>query len=328
MNEEVLFQKIARYLSGNCSDEERKFIDQWKEENESNRQMFSELSKIWEGQDSGLPDLKIDTEAALEKVHRELDRSESPKLKSYTLLRTMLRYAAIFILVVGAAFLASKLFIHSETVQFVSADKIREVELPDGSRLWINKNSSVILARSFNKHKRKIKFEGEGYFEIAHNPHIPFIIEAQGTVTEILGTKFNLNARHGAGDVVLSLVEGKVAFRAEEAKSKVIILKPGEEAEFRKKDKSIWKQEATENYLAWRTKRLVFRNTPLYRALKEIGTLYEVEMTTADSSLEKVKINAVMDSLPLTSVIQLLEESLDVKISEEEGKYRLTKPKS
>ena len=51
-------------------------------------------------------------------------------------------------------------------------------------------------------------------------------------------------------------------------------------------------------------------------------------MMIADSSLQKVKINAVMDSLPLTSVIQLLEESLDVKISEEEGKYRLTKPKS
>ena len=69
-----------------------------------------------------------------------------------------------------------------------------EVLLSDGSRVWLNAASSLHYPALFSGGGRRVELTGEGYFEVKHDPSKPFIVNANGTEVQVLGTHFNINA--------------------------------------------------------------------------------------------------------------------------------------
>ena len=83
------------------------------------------------------------------------------------------------------------------------------VDLPDGSKAWLNSGSSLSYSPVFKGKERKVKVDGEAYFKVKKD-HIPFIVENLGPEVKVYGTEFNVNSYSDEPQVTVALAEGKV----------------------------------------------------------------------------------------------------------------------
>src|SRR5690606_22695075 len=109
-----------------------------------------------------------------------------------------------------------------------------QVILHDGSKVWLNSDSSLRFPSRFSDEERTVTLEGEGYFEIAKNPlaegYRPFKVLAGDVQVEVLGTKFNLMAYDDELSVNTTLLEGEVMVHAGSESKKI---RPGQLAMFK-----------------------------------------------------------------------------------------------
>jgi transmembrane sensor len=85
-----------------------------------------------------------------------------------------------------------------------------QVELPDGSRVWLNAASALRFPTAFAGAQRRVWLTGQAYFEVAHNKRQPFRVEAGGTSVQVLGTHFDVMAYPDEPGVRTTLLEGSV----------------------------------------------------------------------------------------------------------------------
>ncbi len=115
-----------------------------------------------------------------------------------------------------------------------------EITLPDSSRVWLNAGSKIKYSTTFNQKNRLIYLEGEGYFKVAKNKKIPFVVDAFGFEVKAVGTEFNVKAYQGDPTVETTMVEGKVSLlHATENIMKGVYLVPNQKATFYKKEESL-----------------------------------------------------------------------------------------
>lgn len=106
-----------------------------------------------------------------------------------------------------------------------------EVKLPDGSSVSLRGNSTLDVAADFGKNNRAVSLVGEGKFEIAKDAERPFIVQAAGTKTTVLGTGFDIHAL-SKGKVKIQVLHGKVSFASASDASKEKVLEIGEGATY------------------------------------------------------------------------------------------------
>jgi len=100
-----------------------------------------------------------------------------------------------------------------------------QVTLPDGTKVWLNASSSITFPTAFTGAVRKVKVEGELYFEVADNKQKPFVVDVGSkSLIEVLGTSFNVNSYVDEGSIKTTLLEGSVKV------NNSVVLKPGQQA--------------------------------------------------------------------------------------------------
>ena len=65
------------------------------------------------------------------------------------------------------------------------------LQLPDGSCVWLNSESSIRFPIRFAGNKREVFLSGEAYFKVAKNEKSPFQVYVKGGSVTVLGTSFN-----------------------------------------------------------------------------------------------------------------------------------------
>jgi ferric-dicitrate binding protein FerR (iron transport regulator) len=86
------------------------------------------------------------------------------------------------------------------------------VELPDGTQVWLNKNSRLTYDKhDFGLRDREVTLKGEAFFDVTGNEQMPFVIHAGKVKIKVRGTAFNVKAYPGDKAVVTTLIRGKVA---------------------------------------------------------------------------------------------------------------------
>lgn len=109
----------------------------------------------------------------------------------------------------------------------VPAGQRINIELADGTVVWLNSRTSIQYPAVFNGKERKVSINGEAYFEVAHNRKQPFIVETPKGQVEVTGTKFYVEAYSDNNDFVTSLIEGSVNVTKDD---KLITLRPSQMA--------------------------------------------------------------------------------------------------
>ncbi len=115
-----------------------------------------------------------------------------------------------------------------------------QILLPDNSSVWLNAGSKIKYSTTFNKTNRFLQLEGEGYFKVAKNEDVPFVVDAYGFEVKAIGTEFNVKAYQEEATIETTMIEGKVSLHhATEDIMEGVYLIPNQKATFFKKEKDI-----------------------------------------------------------------------------------------
>ncbi len=133
------------------------------------------------------------------------------------------------------------------------------INLPDGTEVWLGSNSRLKYPETFTGDFRGVQLNGEAYFEVVRNARHPFRISAGEQIVEVLGTSFSVRAYDDESEIITSLVEGSVKVYGQDSGEHT--LTPGQQASYRKEDKSCVVSDFNVNLMmSWKTGKYVFEN--------------------------------------------------------------------
>ncbi len=202
--------------------------------------------------------------------------------------------------------------------------------LADGTKVWLNSASTLRFPIAFTGATRQVELTGEGYFEVAKNPAMPFhvtLAQTQGGKmdVQVLGTHFNINSYKDEPATKTTLLEGSVKITLEQAQgNKTHLLKPGEQSRANEADFSIAKSVDIENVMAWQKGLFEFSNTDLPTILRQISRWYDVDIVFEGKPTSRKFGGGISRNLPLAEVLHILEGN-DVKFKLEGKVLKVTK---
>jgi transmembrane sensor len=164
-----------------------------------------------------------------------------------------------------------------------------QLVLPDGSRVWLNAESSITYPTAFVGSARNVTIKGEAYFEIAHissrggkgrgaiqkDGPIPFIVKTNGTEITVLGTHFDVMAYADENSLKTTLLEGSVKV-THGGKERVI--KPGQQASIHADGQLQVEEVNTDEVVAWTNGKLSLENINVESLMKQISRWYDVDI--------------------------------------------------
>lgn len=324
---------IEKYFNNNCSEEELKLVLDWFSTSAYLPEGKALLYNMWEEFDEQESGDKADFDTILCKIHHEINIRQSKVLidnsendlvrysrRQYfiTLIRNV---AAILLLpVLGLGLFYSVRYYSAKSIHksvnvafnevFSSFDAITKVTLPDSSVVWLNHSSTLRYPAEFQVGSRNVELKGEGYFEVAHNSKIPFIVKAGEIEIVARGTTFNLLAYPEEDKIETSLINGVVEIRRMEDRGRYVSLltmKPTDMAVYQDKTNEISTHTITDDrYYSWKDGKLVFSKEPMSEVVKKLGRWFNADIQTNDAELLDFPISATFVHETLPQVLDLL----------------------
>jgi transmembrane sensor len=314
---------LIKALSGNATDEEKEHIDAWLQESEQNRKEYEKTSVLWNRLEGVYDKTDFNKYKLKNAIQSKILKQEQKTKRSSRFYKYSV--AVAIVLLIGVSFIFYYT-IHPDQQNYQvysSGNSVKEIFLTDGSHVWLNSNSSLALPSNFSKKHRNVTLHGEAYFEIEHDANNPFKVNAGKTVTEVLGTSFNLKLDTILGNVNLIVNSGKVSFcNISDMKNKVILL-PGNYANFLKQEETI-KAGSNEdlNFLSWKTGTLKFYNTPIDKVCDELSMHFNKKVLSTITTKD-LKLTGTFNDDSLEEILTTIELTLDVHLSRLNSEYRI-----
>lgn len=268
-----------------------------------------------------IPDLKlldIDVNKEWEKFSARAGIKNEPKIFR---LGYLMKIAAAVVVVLGVSFTIyrfGKDGLRTET--FAAENKTIETVVENSTKISLNKNSGVVCTEGDGVYDVELK--GQAYFEVEKNSKREFRVKTSDVTVIVRGTSFdvcesggttvvtvtsgNVEVRNNNGDVRNNLTKGKQLVCRENGEMEVFDLE-------------------NFNSIAWKLKKLEFKNTPLKDVMSQLSGVYGFEYCFEDSATAKIPLTGEFDNQCLKSVLTVLEQTLDIKIEGEGQYYKIRK---
>lgn len=294
---------------------------------------FAEISETAAQIDQYFNLKKFDAKAAYQQVRPRLETSRRMRQISW-FNQPAMKVAA---LVVFALLLASVGFYmgnHSwenlRTAGVIVDDYgISRIELADGSVVTLNRDSKINYPEKFSASAREVEIEGEAFFEVQPDPARPFVIHAGEATIKVLGTSFNVSAYPQNNEIEVVVTSGKVQVSKTKAATNQqndLILDPGDKGVFATESNELRKiRNDNPNYLAWKTRDLIFDKTSLKEVLEQLNKVYRAQVRTADPELDQLLLTAHFENRPLDFILEVIALTHHLEVTNENGQYVLKK---
>lgn len=335
--EEDIDKIILNYLGGDLTKEDELRLDRWLDKDPENRVHLQSLSDIWNTPLGypGIVNIEDEHHKIWRSVHSESKPDGSISQPRTLSFRYLWKYAAVLLIMGFGCFY----WIKSSTVSGeapIVAMKIErinplgqksKIHLPDGSTVYLNAGSKISYLSDFNTSTRKLRLEGEAYFEVSKNPEIPFEVFTDGVVVTALGTSFNVNAFGNQNIESIALNTGKVKIICVDTLGQTApsYLVPGDMAIFNHQSGSI----ALTDYqgmdpFGWKDGRIVFHHASFDQVLETLSRWYNVEFSVIgslqqewnySSTFENETLDNVMESLKFSEKIDYVMNGSVIKIN-------------
>lgn len=245
---------ISRVLSGEATSQEMQHLLEWYRESGENPKEFAHYEMLWNALEIIGRKQEFDSDKAYQKFSDYIEGTEN-RPKSLSIVGSISKVAAIVLLASGLAFLAGY-FLRPQQKDSGSLCQVVTpkgskafVELPDGTKVWLNAESKLRYPEKFSKNERNVYLEGEGYFDVATDKQRPFIVRTSKINVRALGTAFNVKSYPGEDIIQTTLVNGLVEIEKQEtgkdkpsaksADNHITFLKPNQQATFFKSTSKI-----------------------------------------------------------------------------------------
>jgi transmembrane sensor len=180
-----------------------------------------------------------------------------------------------------------------------------QVDLPDGSRVWINAASSLRFPTAFAGKERRVEIIGEAYFEVARNKSMPFIVKVNDAEVQVLGTHFNVMAYDEEGIVNTTLLEGSVKFVSGD---KISFLKPGQQSQLSKDGQlKLVNDVDVDQVVAWKNGLFVFDNSDLGAVMRQLSRWYDIDVIYRTRNVASSFVGEVPRNSKLSDVLKVIE---------------------
>jgi len=311
---------IVNYLQGSLSNEEAQILEAWIQESVENQTYFRQLKNVWET--SG--EFPVSTEKALGKVMEQINRTHN-KASFWSYWQ---RIAAILLvpLLVSTLWMSynwksklrdAKPVYHKVVSAFGTYSTL---ELPDGSKVWLNAGSSLQYPERFKKDNRTVYLSGEAYFEVHSDKTSPFFVSTPSVTVKATGTRFNVMAYTHSQYPSVTLVEGKVAVQRTNSTKKdnlISNLNPQQHLIYNTLNGTFnVHSEDTYKYIAWKDGKLVFRNDALSEVARRISLQYNVDIEIKGDQIKQFRYRATFENEPLSELLRLLKISSPIDYRE------------
>lgn len=181
------------------------------------------------------------------------------------------------------------------------------LELSDGTKVWLNASSSLTFPTSFASNERKVILTGEAYFEVAKDKKRPFRVSVNEMQVNVLGTHFNINAYDDEATINTTLLEGSVLLSE---KSQKVLLKPGQQAQKQKKGTIVVNNKVNiDKVMGWKNGVFYFENADLQTVLREISRWYDVDVVFEKGIPVRTFEGEIQRNLKLSQVLKILEKN-------------------
>ena len=184
--------------------------------------------------------------------------------------------------------------------------------LSDGTRVWLNSETSIQYPVAFGAKERRVFVQGEAYFEVAKDAKKPFTVQFMSSSVTVLGTSFNIRAYPEEKRSQTTLAEGSVRIYSPGSS---MLLKPGEQAEVSALSGEMVKQEVeVKNFTSWKDGRFVFEQQPLEDIMRTLERWYDIRVIFKDEGAKRISLSGNMKRYgDFSQVMKLLQMTGDVR---------------
>ncbi len=308
---------INKYLTGQCTEEELIEVNTWMKESEENARQLFHMEEIYHlGKFNQYADGQRMVRAE-KQLYKKLDDEKGKQNKILRMHRWM-RYAAAIaaILVIGGG--AGYWFYQSGTdqqmmVAVANEGIVKEVVLPDGTKVWLNNSAILKYPREFSEKERNVHLEGEAYFEVTKNRHKPFTIQSDAMRIRVLGTRFNFKCDKRCRIAEATLIEGEIEVKGNKEEGQ-IILAPGQRAELNKNNGRLTvKQVDAKMDAVWHDNLIPFQKADIFTITKALERFYDVKIILSpDIQSNKTYSGVLKRKADIESVLKSLQNSIPI----------------
>jgi ferric-dicitrate binding protein FerR (iron transport regulator) len=237
-------------------------------------------------------------------------------------VRKMKRWVGVAAAVIVMA-VAGLVYLYNNAQDMVqtSFGELREQQLPDGSKVTLNANSTITYSKGWDKgSEREVWLKGEAFFHVSKTQaKTKFVVHTDRFDVIVTGTQFNVVNRAEKTNIMLT--EGSVILHTPDGKTYNMV--PGDFVEVNNQEM----QKRTgreENILAWKDKKLIFENTPIHSALEKIEEHYGIKITIGNANIGNKTISAILPNDNLDVLLDALEATNDFHVIRKEGEIIIT----
>ena len=290
---------LYKFFEGKASPKEQRLIGQWLDESEKHKEVLVRERMVFDAMivSGGITDRQS---------------VQSRKKRTRVVFMELLRVAAVILVMflVGGYIYVRKMeeIRLANNIVTVPVGQRVNLQLPDGTSVWLNASSEIIYPAYFSGSTREIHLNGEAYFEVEHTASNPFIVHTETFDIKVLGTKFNVEAYKGMEGFTTALMEGSVEVTDRKNKDKSVRLYPAQKVAFRNGELC---KSPIDNYdvYRWREGLICFKETRFADLMRQLEKNYGVRILINNEAVkEKVFSGKFRTTDGIDNALRLLQK--------------------
>ena len=205
---------LQKYIEGKATPQEEEKIIRWIDTSEENWQAYLIQRNIY--------DATLWSDAPVIK--------KRTSFKKKSIIYELLKIASVFLLVLGSFYFltwnkeeAKEIVSLQMQTIYIPEGQRAEVRLGDGTKVWLNAKTTFTFPEQFNGEERRVKLDGEGYFDVAHDETQDFIVQTSKYQVKVLGTEFNIKAYSHQPYFETALLRGSVEVIGDNPDEKILL---------------------------------------------------------------------------------------------------------
>lgn len=306
---------LKKYLMGECSEDELIEVNAWIKESDENARQLFRMEEIYQLGKENPRVMEQQMLLAEKRLLKRIKKEESERTRTLRMYQWM-KYAAIVAVVLLLGGGAGYWFYQNDPDMLVAVANegiVKEVSLPDGTRVWLNNSATLKYPREFSKDERSVYLEGEAYFKVTKNHQKPFIVESDAMRVKVLGTTFNFKSDPRCRVAEATLIEGEIEVKGQREEGQ-IILAPGQRAELNKSTGRLTvKQVDAKLDAVWHDDLIPFEKADIFTITKALERFYDVKIILSpDIRPDKTYSGVLKKKSNIESVLKSLQNSIPI----------------
>ncbi len=308
---------LLEYIRGNAPHEVRAEVEAWMGADPENEAMLLDMARVYYMLRRAERIRRRNVTSAYENVMRSVRRKQQTIRFSWRKVAV----AAVVLVAVNIGIwglVGDRVSAGAYITLNSNAEKKVEYTLPDGTSVFLNRNSSLRFPVKYAKDSRCVKLDGEAYFEVAHDPDKPFVVMTDNDLQiRVLGTKFNVEAYAADSIAQVFLLEGRVSVDIGDNSSGVrnYLMTPSEELRYNVSSGQIaLREDPFVSGIEWMDNTFVFRDTPFPEVIRRLSHNFGVEFVVQDAGLNDYTFTGTFDNRDLSLILEYMQISSGIDV--------------